>query len=120
MLGWSYLNTGRPDDAAKAYESALKLEPDNMAMKKALEQAKSTQAVAHKPPASGSTLQPAADDIKSAEGLSDAQRNNIIHGVVDKLAARLETYPNDENGWLRLMNSRMTLGEKDTAKAALM
>ncbi len=44
----------------------------------------------------------------------------MIHGMVDKLAARLETSPADENGWLRLMSSRMTLGEKDAAKAALL
>jgi tetratricopeptide (TPR) repeat protein len=115
MLGWSYLNTNRPDDAAKAYESALKLEPGNVEIKKALERAKSAQIVAISPPSDSKP----ADDIRSVEGPSVAQRNNMIHGMVDKLAARLETSPNDENGWLRLMSSRMTLGEKDAAKAAL-
>jgi cytochrome c-type biogenesis protein CcmH len=43
----------------------------------------------------------------------------MIRGMVDQLATRLETFPNDENGWLRLMRSRMVLGEKDAAKAAL-
>ena len=43
----------------------------------------------------------------------------MIRGMVDRLATRLETSPNDEEGWLRLMRSRMTLGEKDAAKAAL-
>jgi cytochrome c-type biogenesis protein CcmH len=43
----------------------------------------------------------------------------MIRGMVDRLAARLETSPNDENGWLRLMRSRMVLGEKDAAGAAL-
>lgn len=119
MLGWSYLNTDRPDEAAKAYESALKLEPDNMEIKKALERTKSAQIVPINPP-SDSTSQPAAGDIKSPEDLSASQRNDMIHGMVDKLAARLETSPNDENGWLRLMSSRMTLGEKDAAKTALM
>jgi cytochrome c-type biogenesis protein CcmH len=118
MLGWSYLNTDKPDEAAKAYESALKLQPDNMEIKKALERAKSAQVAAVNPP-SDSMSQPTADDIKSPDDLSVAQRNNMIHGMVDKLAARLETSPNDENGWLRLMSSRMTLGEKDAAKAAL-
>jgi len=48
-----------------------------------------------------------------------AGSNDMIRGMVDNLAARLEKSPNDENGWLRLMSSRMTLGEKDAAKAAL-
>lgn len=119
MLGWSYLNTDRPNDAAKAYESALELEPDNMEIKKVLERTKSAQIAAINPP-SDSTSQPTADDIKSAADPSVSQRNDMIHGMVDKLAARLETSPNDENGWLRLMSSRITLGEKDAAKAALM
>ncbi|CAA2139661.1 tetratricopeptide repeat protein [Hyphomicrobium sp. ghe19] len=110
-LGWSYLNTDKPDDAAKAYETALKLDPGNEEIKKALEQAKSAQIAASNSP-SASASEPVAGDTAS-------QRDDMIHGMVDKLAARLETNPNDENGWLRLMSSRMTLGEKDAAKAAL-
>ena len=30
MLGWSYLNTDRPEEAATAYETALKLEPSDL------------------------------------------------------------------------------------------
>jgi len=119
MLGWSYLNTDRPDDAVKAYETALKLDPGNKEIEKVLEQAKSAHSVAINP-TSDPTSQPAAENTEFATGQSVAQRNDMIHGMVDKLAARLETSPNDENGWLRLMSSRMTLGEKDAAKAALM
>ena len=43
MLGWSYLNTDRPEEAATAYETALKLEPSDVEIKKALDQAKSAQ-----------------------------------------------------------------------------
>ena len=111
MLGWSYLNTDRPDDAVKAYETALKLDPGNKEIEKALEQAKSTETAV--------INSSAAANAESADGQSASQRNDMIHGMVDKLAARLETSPNDENGWLRLMSSRMTLGEKDVAKAAL-
>ncbi|MFA5956219.1 tetratricopeptide repeat protein [Hyphomicrobium sp.] len=119
MLGWSYLNTQRPGEAAKAYETALKLEPGNTEIAKALDQAKSAQVATGEPSPSGSMLNPTRDDAQHVEGLSEAQRSDMIHGMVDKLAARLETSPADENGWLRLMSSRMTLGEKDAAKAAL-
>jgi cytochrome c-type biogenesis protein CcmH len=118
MLGWSYLNMDRPEDAAKAYETALKLEPGNAEIEKGLEAAKSAQVAAQTSP-SHSTPDPSADDIKSAESLSDPQRSSMVHDMVERLAARLETSPNDENGWLRLMSSRTTLGEKDAAKAAL-
>jgi len=118
MLGWSYLNMDRPEEAAKAYETALKLEPGDAEIEKGLDAAKSAQVAAQTSP-SHSTPGPSADDIKSAESLADARRSSMIHDMVERLAARLETSPNDENGWLRLMSSRTTLGEKDAAKAAL-
>jgi cytochrome c-type biogenesis protein CcmH len=37
MLGWSYLNTGRPAEAAQAYETALKLTPADSEITAALE-----------------------------------------------------------------------------------
>jgi tetratricopeptide (TPR) repeat protein len=41
LLGWSYLNVDRPEEAASAYEKALKLEPSDVEIKKALTQARS-------------------------------------------------------------------------------
>lgn len=122
MLGWSYLNTGRPEDAARAYETALKLDPGDIEATKALEAAKSAQSVAAPTLSSSSSSSaslPAAEKKTSAEGRSGDQGSSMIRGMVDQLATRLETFPNDENGWLRLMRSRMVLGEKDAAKAAL-
>ena len=119
MLGWTYLNMDRPAEAARAYETALKLEPSDSEIKKGLEQANSALPVTTRSPASGPATSPTAVDRKAAEGQSDVQRNSMIRGMVDQLATRLETTPNDEDGWLRLMRSRMTLGEKDAAKAAL-
>ena len=119
MLGWSYLNTDRPEEAARAYETALKLEPSDNEIKKGLEAAKSAQTVTTRTPPSDPATSPTAEDVKASEGLSDTQRDSMIRGMVDQLATRLETSPNDEDGWLRLMRSRMTLGEKDAAKAAL-
>ena len=119
MLGWSYLNTDRPEEAATAYETALKLEPSDVEIKKALDQAKLAQNAAPGTPRSKPETSPTADNVKAAEGQSDTERDSMIRGMVDRLATRLEVSPNDEEGWLRLMRSRMTLGEKDAAKAAL-
>lgn len=44
MLGWSYLNTGKPLDAAGAYERALKLDPRDDEIAKGLEEARTAQA----------------------------------------------------------------------------
>jgi cytochrome c-type biogenesis protein CcmH len=57
MLGWSYLNTGRPGDAVTAYQTALKLEPGDIEIKKALDAVKSarTPAIVDSTPADPSS-----------------------------------------------------------------
>ncbi len=51
MLGWSYLNTQRPEEAVKAYETALKLDPGDAEVKIGLEKAKSAQTATARTPA---------------------------------------------------------------------
>ena len=119
MLGWSFLNMDRPEEAARAYETALKLDPSNLETKKGLEAAKAAQTATTGTPPSDPATSSAADNTRDVEGSLDPQRDRMIRGMVEGLAARLEISPNDEDGWLQLMRSRMTLGEKDAAKAAL-
>lgn len=119
MLGWSYLNTGRPGDAATAYETALKLAPDDPEIRKSLDQARLAQIAKGGTSPSDPAASPPAEDVKASGGQSEGEVNSMVRGMVDRLAARLESSPNDEEGWVRLMRSRMTLGEKGAAKAAL-
>ena len=46
------------------------------------------------------------------------QRNQMIRGMVDRLAARLHEDGSDVDGWLRLLRAYVVLGERDKAKAA--
>ncbi len=119
MLGWSYLNTERPEEAEHAYETALKLAPDDNEIKKGLEVAKAARTATTGTPPSDPATSPVADNTNAAMSLAGSPQERMIHGMVDRLAARLEASPNDEDGWLRLMRSRVTLGEKDAAKTAL-
>lgn len=59
MLGWSYLNTERPEDAVRAYETALKLQPGDTEIKMGLEKAKSAQTATAEIPASHPPASPA-------------------------------------------------------------
>ncbi|WP_442756837.1 tetratricopeptide repeat protein [Methylocystis sp. JAN1] len=43
----------------------------------------------------------------------------MIHAMVDGLEQRLTASPRDAQGWIRLIKSRMVLGERDKARAAL-
>ena len=71
MLGWSYLNTERPDEAKKAYETALKLDPDDIEIKKGLEAIQAAQTATTGTPPSAS------------EHSSDDRREGMIRGTVD-------------------------------------
>jgi cytochrome c-type biogenesis protein CcmH len=43
--------------------------------------------------------------------MSPADRQAMITGMVDRLAARLAANPLDEAGWLQLIRSRSVLGD---------
>jgi cytochrome c-type biogenesis protein CcmH len=78
-----------------------------------------SSAAAAPPPAAGSPAasppSPTAQDIANAQQMSDEDRQAMIRSMVAKLAARLESQPNDLDGWLRLGRAYGVLGERDKA-----
>lgn len=62
---------------------------------------------------------PGMDDKAAAvAALPPEQREAMIRGMVDSLAARLATQPGDVEGWLRLIQARLVLGEPEAATKA--
>ena len=198
MLGWSYMRTSRPADAARAYGRAVALDPGNAEflsaegeamvqsegkvsddaasifrralkgdaadprsryflaiyrdqqgdhagammdfitlLKSAPPDAPWTAQVrnyvedlakdqhidisSQLPPAPAAAPQPGAagptsDQVAAAGQMPDADRQAMIHAMVDRLASQLKANPHDSGGWVRLMRARMVLGE--TGKAA--
>jgi cytochrome c-type biogenesis protein CcmH len=62
---------------------------------------------------------PTAEDMAAAQDMTPEERQEMIRGMVEGLAARLEEDPSDFDGWMRLIRSRMVLGETEAAQAAL-
>ena len=67
---------------------------------------------------------PTADAPNSAAGqaiqqMSPEEQNEMIHAMVDKLAAKLQANPDDAEGWRKLARAYQVLGENDKAKTAL-
>lgn len=62
---------------------------------------------------------PRPEDVQAAEAMTPAERSLMIRGMVDGLANRLEQLPRDAEGWIKLIRSRMVLGERELAKQAL-
>jgi len=54
---------------------------------------------------------PTQADIERAQSMSTEDRQAMIRGMVDGLAMRLESNPDDLQGWLRLARSYRVLGE---------
>ena len=58
---------------------------------------------------------PDAGPMAAVENMSEADRANMINGMVAQLAARLESNPNDLEGWMRLGRAYAVLAEHDKA-----
>ena len=69
---------------------------------------------AYQPPA---TSGPSQADIDAAQALTPEQRAQMILGMVDSLAAKLEEAPDNPQGWARLIRARYVLGQEAQAQA---
>jgi cytochrome c-type biogenesis protein CcmH len=62
---------------------------------------------------------PRPDDVAAAGEMTEAQRSQMVRGMVDRLATRLHADGSDLDGWLRLLRAYKVLGEHAKAKAAI-
>jgi cytochrome c-type biogenesis protein CcmH len=64
------------------------------------------------------TAGPTAQDVAAAQAMSPDDRQAMIRGMVERLAARLEQNPDDQEGWARLAHAYDVLGDTEKAQAA--
>jgi cytochrome c-type biogenesis protein CcmH len=127
MLGWSYFHTARYKEAAAAYARAAELDPNSAELRlsyqeakaKAAESGDSKTASALKTEGVGKGDGSGAEKSAKADAMPQRKHDAAIRAMVDGLAVRLESAPRDVEGWTRLMRSRVVLGEKEVAAAAL-
>jgi cytochrome c-type biogenesis protein CcmH len=62
---------------------------------------------------------PTPEEIASIQALPADQQKTMIREMVEGLARRLRERPIDEEGWVRLIRSRVVLGEQQTAREDL-
>ena len=60
-----------------------------------------------------------ADTMAAAKDMNEADRGDMIRGMVERLATRLKQNGDDVEGWLRLVRAYMVMGERDKAMSAL-
>jgi cytochrome c-type biogenesis protein CcmH len=68
--------------------------------------------------ASAPSRGPNAEDLAAASKLAPEQRDQMVRGMVERLATRLREDGSDVEGWLRLVRAYMVLGERERARAA--
>jgi cytochrome c-type biogenesis protein CcmH len=69
-------------------------------------------------PAEGAAPGPSPEEMAAAQNMPEAQRTEMVRGMVAKLADRLHADGSDVEGWLRLVRAYAVLGERDQAKGA--
>lgn len=65
------------------------------------------------------TRGPTAADVTAAAAMSPEERAQMIAGMIEGLAARLEENPREFDGWLRLIRAYAVIKQQDKAEAAL-
>ena len=57
--------------------------------------------------------------MAAAKEMNGTDRDAMIRGMVERLAARLKQNGGDVDGWLRLVRAYMVMGDRDKARGAL-
>jgi cytochrome c-type biogenesis protein CcmH len=115
---------GKPQEAARIWRAMLAAAPANAPFRPLIQQslarvepnapAETAQAVEPKAAQPG----PTQEDMAAAQQLTPEQRQEMIRGMVDRLAERLKADSSDFEGWLRLVRAYAVMGDKDKARDA--
>ncbi len=112
---------GRDDEAVEAWRALLDDAPPEAAWTAAarasLTELETRLGLAPSGPAQPPG--PTAEDMAAAQELTVEEREDMIVGMVEGLAARLEDEPGDVDGWTRLIRSYVVLDQRDQAVGAL-
>ncbi len=112
FLGLAAEQDGRNTDAASIWKAMLARAPADAPWRPLVQAALSR--------VGGGVAAPALTDdtMAAAKDMTDADRNAMIRGMVDRLASRLKQNGDDVEGWLRLVRAYMVMGDREKAVTA--
>jgi cytochrome c-type biogenesis protein CcmH len=113
FIGLADEQDGNRDDAVKEWRALLDDAPADAPWKELVR-----TALARVTTVPGPTGGPSVADIAAAENMPEAQRSEMIRGMVQRLSDRLHADGNDIDGWMRLVRAYAILGDRDKAKGA--
>jgi len=118
-LGLSAKQEGRRDEAAKRWSSLISSARQGAEWLPMVKEALAE--ISEKGPPGAAKLAPAGPDanqVAAAAQMAPTERNNMIEGMVARLAQRMAENGSDVDGWLRLIKAYSVLGERDKALTA--
>ncbi|MBI5318931.1 c-type cytochrome biogenesis protein CcmI [Bradyrhizobium sp.] len=110
FLGLAAEQDGRTGDAASIWKAMLAKAPPDAPWRGLVQAALSRVGV----------VAPALSDdtMAAAREMTETDRNAMVRGMVDRLAARLKQNGDDVEGWLRLVRAYLVMGEREKAVTA--
>ena len=119
-VGLGHEQAGRAAEARAVFEKIAKdSTPDAPWMELVNQHIAKNGGTVAVPPAANAPGNPSQADVAAAQTMSQGDRQAMIRGMVDSLAAKLKEDPNNLEGWLRLVRSYAVLGDKQKATDAL-
>jgi cytochrome c-type biogenesis protein CcmH len=113
FLGLSAHQDGRTAEAAVIWRDLLASAPPGASWTEFVREELARVEQAPKPATSG----PGADEMAAAAQMDPQQRQQMIMGMVERLADRLKKDGGDFEGWMRLVRAYTVLGDRDKARA---
>jgi cytochrome c-type biogenesis protein CcmH len=112
FLGLAAEQDGRSSEAASIWRAMLAKAPPDAPWRPLVQAALARV---------GGSGAPALSDnaVAAAKEMSGTDRDAMIRGMVERLAARLKQNGNDTDGWLRLVRAYVVMGDRDKARGAL-
>lgn len=119
-LGLAAQQDGDTDKAADIWQKLLKDAPPGAPWTTAVQQAlASAGRTAPSGPNTATAPGPNSEDVAAASKMGEAERGEMVRGMVARLAERLKTDGSDVESWLRLVRAYVVLGERDKASEAV-
>lgn len=113
-LGLAAEQDGRTSEASRIWRALIERAPPDAAWLDTVREALA-RVDGNAPP---SPRGPDVEEIATASEMPPAEREQMIRGMVERLATRLSQNGADVDGWLRLMRAYIVLGDRDKARNA--
>lgn len=119
FLGLAAEQDGRGSEAASIWRTMLAKAPPDAPWRPLVQAALGRVGGAPVPPPGSPAPALSNEAMAAAKDMNEADRSEMIRGMVERLATRLKQNGDDVEGWLRLVRAYMVMGDRDKARSAL-